>query len=193
MDKFKEYLKSFPDRFKLYIKNYWWKFLIVFVVILADMLTKFLLVPEDKSIWNEIVLIPEILTFTPAQNTGAGFSLLEGKQWLLIIITVVFLIFMTIFDISFQKKSKLFGVATALIVSGALGNLIDRVCFNYVRDFIYLKFINFPVFNIADMAITFGIVILMIYIIFYSTKPEKNVKKTENELPNEEQNLKNEE
>ena len=75
-------------------------------------------------------------------------------------------------------------------MAGAIGNLIDRILFGYVRDFIYLKFINFPVFNIADMALTFGIILLLLYIIFYTTKKTNNeiksqsVKKLSNDKAN---------
>ena len=142
---------------------------VIFAVLLTDMLTKFLIV-------TEVSIIDGVLAITPTQNFGAGFSVLSGQTWLLITITFVFLIGIVIFDILFKYKSTLFGIGTGLIVSGAIGNLIDRLAFGYVRDFIYLEFIDFPVFNVADMALTFGVILLAIYIVFFLEKSKKQHK-----------------
>ena len=154
---------------KNYFKNYWWKLVIIAVVLLADMLTKFFIV-------NEVSLIDGVLAITPTKNYGAGFSILTGQTWLLISFTLVFLVGIVIFDVLFKQKSTLFGIATGLIVAGSLGNLIDRLAFGYVRDFIYLQFINFPVFNVADMALTFGVILLAIYILFFFDKKQSDKK-----------------
>lgn len=154
------------DTIKTYFKNYWWKWIIIAVVLLVDMLTKFLIV-------TEATLIDGVLAITPTKNFGAGFSVLTGKTWLLILITIVFLLVIFAFDLFFKRKSKLLGVATGLIIAGGIGNLIDRLAFGYVRDFIYLEFINFPVFNVADIALTFGVILFAIYILFYMDKNKK--------------------
>jgi signal peptidase II len=158
---------------KNYFKNYWWKIIIIAVLLSIDMLTKFLLVNETATRTN---IIDGVLVILPTENYGAGFSLLTGKVMFLIIITIVFLLCIICFDIMFKKKSVMFGISTALIVSGAIGNLIDRIFFGYVRDFIYLEFINFPVFNVADMCLTFGVILLAIYILFVMPKNEKTEK-----------------
>lgn len=159
----------FKQTLKNYFKNYWWKLVIIAVVLLADMLTKFFIV-------NEASLIDGVLAITPTKNYGAGFSILTGQTWLLISFTLVFLIGIVIFDVLFKHKSTLFGIATGLIVAGSLGNLIDRLAFGYVRDFVYLQFINFPVFNVADMALTFGVILLAIYILFFFDKKQSDKK-----------------
>ena len=164
------------QRFKTYFKNYWWKYIIIACLIALDMVLKAVLVPQDQSKWQNYDIIKNVVSITPARNIGAGFSILEGHTWFLISITILFIIILAIFDIMYQKKSKLFGVSTALVMAGAVGNLIDRILFGYVRDFIYLDFINFPVFNVADMALTFGIILLVIYIIFFATKKENDTK-----------------
>lgn len=161
---------------KTYFKNYWWKYIIIAVLIAVDLVLKAIIVPQDQSKWQSVDIIKNVVSITPARNIGAGFSILEGKLWFLISITILFIIILAIFDIMYQKKSKLFGVSTALVMAGAVGNLIDRILFGYVRDFIYLDFINFPVFNVADMSLTFGIILLVIYIIFFATKNEIGTK-----------------
>ena len=64
----------------------------------------------------------------------------------------------------------MFGIATALIFGGAVGNLVDRINFQKVRDFIYLEFIRFPVFNVADICLTVGVILLGVYVVFFAGK-----------------------
>lgn len=172
---------------KAYIKKNWWKYLIALGVIFLDMLTKFLIVPADESLWKSTSLIGDFLWITPSKNIGAGFSILSGKVWLLILVTVIFLVGLTIYQFMFPKKSKIYNIALSLIFAGAIGNLIDRIFFGYVRDFLYFKFINFPVFNVADMALTFGVIILIVYILFFAkkegeTKSQQEVQVKKNDL-----------
>jgi signal peptidase II len=159
---------------KMYLKNNWWKYLIITCVIAVDLVTKALIVTET-SLGTETSLIGNIVVILPTKNSGAGFSMLSGKRWFLIVTTFIFLIALAVFDLLYQKKSALFCTATGLVIGGAIGNLVDRLLFGYVRDFIYLKFINFAVFNVADMALTVGIILLLVYIIFYSSKNEPKV------------------
>ena len=148
--------------------------MIIAFVLAVDLVTKALIVTEN-SLGTETSLIGNIVVILPTKNSGAGFSMLSGKRWFLIITTFIFLIAIAVFDLLYQKKSALFCTATGLVIGGAIGNLVDRPLFGYVRDFIYLKFINFAVFNVADMALTVGIILLLVYIIFYSSKTEQNV------------------
>ncbi len=178
---------------KTYLKNYWWKLIIIIVVLFADLLTKALIVRFDEGgnlISFETSLIGNFLVITPATNTGAGFSLFAGKQLLLIISTIIFLLVLIAFDFINKKRSLLYGFATGLILAGAVGNLIDRIAFGFVRDFVYFKFINFPVFNIADISLTIGVALLFLYMIFTSVKERKQAVKTdcENFVKNEEEN-----
>ena len=179
---------------KTYLKNYWWKLIIILVFLFADLLTKTLIVRFDEGgnlISFETSLIGNFLVITPATNTGAGFSLFAGKQLLLIISTIIFLLVLIAFDFINKKKSLLYGFATGLILAGAVGNLIDRIAFGFVRDFVYLKFINFPVFNIADISLTVGVALLCLYVIFTTVKEKKQIaQKTdcENFVKNEEEN-----
>ena len=168
--------------FKQFLKKNWWKYLIILVVIAIDMITKFLLVPNSEENFNTTVLIPDVLDILPVHNTGAGFSILSGKTWLLILMSAIFLVAYVTFDIIFKSNSVLYEIASACIIAGAIGNLIDRVVFGYVRDFVYLKFINFPVFNIADISLTVGCVLLIVYMLISIGKDKKEAKKDKNEI-----------
>lgn len=101
--------------------------------------------------------------FTLVQNTGAAFSMLAGKQTLLLVITGVAIAAMTAFQLlSADKETPLFRAAMWLLIGGAAGNFFDRIAYGAVIDFIEATFISFPIFNVADICITtaFGLIVL---------------------------------
>ncbi len=164
-------LKDFFQKIWKFCKaNY--VYLILFAVFLIfDQLTKVFF--TDKY----IPVINGVFSFTYTQNTGAGFSVLSGKVWLLILLSVLFLIGLVVFNHFQKNKSKLYKVSYVLILSGAIGNLIDRIFLGYVRDFLSFDLIHFPVFNIADSCLTIGIILLCIFFVFYDKPKDKNLVK----------------
>lgn len=115
-----------------------------------------------------------LFDFTYVRNTGAAFSMLSGKMGILAIVSILFCIGAIVFFIIKRPKSKLLCFSVTLMFAGALGNAVDRIFYGYVVDFIQTTFINFAVFNIADMAITIGAVLLVLYMLFEeSGKSEK--------------------
>jgi len=116
----------------------------------------------------DIVLIKDVLVFQYLENTGAAFGLLKNQAWLFIFFTIVFLAF-AIYLFKKMPKTKRFlplHIIIVVLLAGAIGNLIDRVSYAYVIDFIYFVPINFPIFNIADMYVTISAAILILLIIF---------------------------
>ncbi len=108
-----------------------------------------------------------LIDFTYVQNRGAAFSILSGKINFLAIISIIFCIGLIIYVIVKKPSHKLLCISLAMLFSGALGNAIDRLFYGFVVDFIETTFVNFAVFNIADIAITVGAILLGIYLIFY--------------------------
>lgn len=104
-----------------------------------------------------------VLSFTP--NDAALWGIGNGNAWavrLLLAMTAVFLFLLVFFTIRTRKTlPKLSRVIAGLLIGGSIGNLFDRIAFGYVRDMIYAKFINFPIFNIADSAICIAIALLV--------------------------------
>jgi signal peptidase II len=98
----------------------------------------------------------EILNFTYLENTGAAFGIFRGQQMFLIVVTGLFTVGAIAILFSGKIKSKLMLMSITLIIGGAVGNLIDRIFYGYVVDFIELKFINFAIFNFADMCVVVG-------------------------------------
>lgn len=145
-----------------------YSFTLILIFILLDQFTKYLAVQHLMN-KDDIILIPGVLQLHYLENTGAAFSLLEGKQLLFAIITPILLIIMAYILIRLpqNKKYTLLNYIIVFVIAGAIGNYIDRVTNNYVVDFIYFSLINFPVFNIADIYVTCSVIALFLVILFY--------------------------
>lgn len=129
------------------------------IALVIDQITKSLMQIYDV----HFDIIKGFLSFNYLQNTGAAWSILEGKQYLLIGITIAMLIL--VYNMSFSYENKLLNNITfGLLFGGIIGNLFDRVLYGFVRDFIDIRIFgyNFPIFNIADMAIVIGVIILIV-------------------------------
>lgn len=142
-------------------------YMLAFFVIVLDQGTKWLVV-EKMTLGQNIPLIEGFLSFHSHRNTGAAWGMFEGKMTFFYVVTVVIvLVFLYLFHTE-GKKSRLLSISLMLLIGGALGNFIDRVVREEVVDFIrvYIPIIqyDFPIFNVADMALTFGVLLLFIYI-----------------------------
>ncbi len=120
-------------------------------------------------------VISGILSFQYVYNEGAAFGILEGARVFFIIITIVVLVGLIYYLLKSRPQSRLEKWALATMAGGAIGNFIDRVYFGYVRDFIRVDFIEFPVFNIADcfVCIGAGLYILYAFSDMFKKKEEK--------------------
>ena|SRR3989338_3311065 len=137
-------------------------FVIVFAILSLDQLSKFI-ITRCLSQNQSIPLIQGIFHLTLIHNRGAAFGILRN-QVPLFISTSILAIILIYFNLKKNKHRKAYSIALSLILGGALGNLIDRLFFGYVIDF--LDFRIWPVFNIADSAITIAAVLLGWEILF---------------------------
>ena len=146
-------------------------YLVALIVVAIDQLSKWAVV-QFMELFESIPVIEGWLHITSSRNTGAAFSILQNKQWFLIPLSILVIVFI-IYYIYKERKNKLFSFSLALVLGGAVGNLIDRILTGSVVDFIDVRIINFAIFNIADSAITIGVTLLIIDIIFFQKKIEK--------------------
>ncbi len=137
-------------------------------LLLADQYTKWLAISHLKG-QEPFVIISRVLEFSYLENTGAAFSSFAGRQTLLICLTTVvtLLLLWKYLTLPGGRRFVPMRFCMLLIISGAVGNLIDRVSRNYVVDFIYFVPIDFPKFNVADIYITVGVAILALLLFFY--------------------------
>lgn len=112
--------------------------------------------------------------FTYAENRGAAFSILQGRTWLLIVLTAVICLVGLYFLFFSRRRLPVFpSIAIALALGGALGNLYDRVVLGYVIDMFDFCLINFAVFNVADSFVNIGVVMLAIWMVFFEEKDKR--------------------
>lgn len=142
----------------------------IVALVVIDQLTKVWAVNtlKDKA---PIQLINNVLElhYLPNGNTGAAFGMLQGKQWLFLIIAIVISLGLLFVINSFpdDKKYRYAIVIMTFIIAGGIGNMIDRISLKYVIDFIYISIINFPIFNVADMYVSVGTFFLIILSFVY--------------------------
>ncbi|MCM8780395.1 MAG: signal peptidase II [Candidatus Omnitrophica bacterium] len=148
-----------------------WVALIAIIILFFDQLTKFL-VNKNLTLHQSIPIIHKVLHITVVHNRGAAFGIFRN-QTLLFILTSILAISLILFNLKRDagRKSILYNFSLALILGGALGNLVDRLFLGYVVDF--LDFRIWPVFNLADSAITAGALGLG-YILVKSEHKDKN-------------------
>lgn len=137
--------------------------LVTFLVIIIDQLTKFL-INQNINYLKSFQIIKNFFYFTNAHNNGAAFSILSGYNLLFICVTLIAIYLIN----KYIEKN----ISFYILLGGIIGNLIDRLIFGYVRDFLDFRIFNynFPIFNISDICICLGIFLIIIKTI----KEDKN-------------------
>ncbi|HEX7066514.1 MAG TPA: signal peptidase II [Bacillales bacterium] len=148
-------------------------YLIAIAVIILDQITKWLVVTQ-MSIGGNIPIWEGIVSITSHRNRGAAFGILQGQMWLFYVITVVVVIGVVYYLQKQGLKQPLLGIALGLVLGGAVGNFIDRLFRGEVVDFIYFRVIDFPIFNVADSALTIGVVLIFIQTFLDGKKEKQN-------------------
>ena len=158
---------------KLKNKNIWSVFMII-VIIATDQITKYFaksyLYPDKAKDF-----IPGFIEFRYAENTGMAFSMFSGARWFFVVLTVAVVIACIVYMFKKAQSNLWLYWTLGVLISGAVGNLIDRIYLGYVIDFINPTFVNFAVFNIADCAVTLGAVSLVAYLVVDLFKKDEGV------------------
>lgn len=139
-------------------------FLISALLVGLDQWSKYLTV-QNISLGETKEFIPGFLSLTHLRNTGAAWSLLEGKMIFFYVITVIVSVVIIYLLIKNYKKSIWYSVGLSFVLAGAIGNFIDRVRLGYVVDMLQTDFMNFPIFNVADSTLVVGVICIFIYLI----------------------------
>ena len=141
--------------------------LLLAVFIILDQYAKYYAVLKLKN-QPPYVLVDGVFELRYLENRGAAFGLLQGQKFFFIFIAllVVCVILYVIIKAPYQKQYIKLHMALVLIASGAAGNVIDRIRYDYVVDFLYFSLINFPIFNVADIYVTLASIYLVILLLF---------------------------
>lgn len=144
--------------------KYGFLYLITFIIVLGgDLVTK-LVVNESMQLGQSCQVIKNFFYFTYIHNTGAAWGMLSGRFFLFYAISIIAGIMLIYYFIKSDKSQVLLRFGIVLIFSGMLGNLYDRVVFHYVRDFLdfFVFGYDFPIFNIADMGVVIGVLLIIL-------------------------------
>ena len=148
--------------------------------LVADRVSKYL-VDTNMELFDSIPFIPKFLDFYYIHNTGGAWGVFSGKTWLLVVTTAAVMIACIVVLIKNGRKNPLFFWSICLVLSGGVGNMIDRI-FNEgkVIDFIRTLFMEFPIFNIADCAVVIGAGLLILHFVLEIIAEEKEKKLKKN-------------
>lgn len=145
------------------------------ILTVADQLIKLWALSSLEPI-GSITIIENIFSLTYVENRGAAWGMMAGAKWYLIIMPIVIIVAAIAYLIIKKLSDPLLLWSVMLIVSGGLGNLIDRIFRGFVVDYLHATFIDFPVFNLADCCITIGAGLLILYVILSEIKERKEKK-----------------
>lgn len=147
----------------------------IIMLVGLDQYTKYLAVIhlKDKPAY---IIINGVLELNYLENRGAAFGMLQNQKFFFIFVAVVILsvIGYVLFKMPDHKKYRILHILFSLIGAGAIGNMIDRIRFNYVVDFIYFVLINFPIFNVADIYVTVSTAALVFLLLFVYKENDLN-------------------
>ncbi len=144
--------------------------------IVIDQVTKLLSVKFLMPL-NTVPLIKNVLHLTYVENTGAAFGMMKDQRWIFITVSAVTIIGMLLYLYLGHANNTLYAVSISMVISGGIGNMIDRLALGYVVDFIDFRLINFAVFNGADSFVCVGAGLLMLALILDIIAEYKSGKK----------------
>ena len=141
-------------------------FIIAAVSIAADQLIKILVINNLKPV-KSVTVIENLLNFTYVENKGMAFGMLANQRWVFIALTSAVIVALAVAVFKLKKQGTMFYISAALLIGGGIGNMIDRLLYGYVVDYISLSFFP-PVCNFVDYCVTAGVIMLLIYLFFFT-------------------------
>ncbi len=145
-------------------------YILALIVVLLDQITKLIVVALLKPIFTQDI-IHGVLSFKYTENIGVAFGLFGGGRIFFIISTLIIIIAIGIFIEKFKYDNLAFTLILTLVLGGAAGNLIDRIHYGYVVDFVYVHFLPY-IFNIADCFLIIGAILISAYLVFFEKELE---------------------
>ena len=153
-------------------------FLLIAALVVLDQVVK-LLVRTYIPLHGSVDFIPHVMDFTYVQNTGMAFSLFREHTWILALLSAVVSVVLIVMLVRRVVTHPFGTISLSLVIAGAIGNFIDRAFFGYVTDMFRTLFMDFAVFNVADICIVVGGIAFCVYFLFFFEKYEKHGKKEE--------------
>jgi len=146
-------------------------YLLSILLILIDQISKYYTLKMLKPI-GTLEIIKGVFSLTYVENRGAAFGILQNARWIFIAATAVAIVCLIVYKCKYKPKGIVINTALLFILSGAVGNMIDRIWRGFVVDMLEVTFISYPVFNFADCLVVIGAILLAIYILFIYKESE---------------------
>lgn len=164
--------------------------IIIALLTAIDQLTKYM-VQTSLQLYESKTVIDGLLSFTYVQNKGMAWGLFQGKIPVFAIVTVIIMIlsFRVLYNVVDNKRYRYVKYVVITIIAGGLGNFIDRVTLGYVVDFFEVEFVEFPVFNVADIYVTLGMFAMMIALFVYKNEELDEILRFSFKVKNEAEDL----
>ena len=139
--------------------------------LILDMLTK-LLVEGGMTVYESIPILRGVLHITHIENRGAAFGMLANHRWVFLVVSTLTILFVLLFLIRTRSRDPLLLTSLAMVLSGGIGNMVDRLALGYVVDMIDFCLIDFAVFNVADSFVCVGAALLFLAVLFEAKENE---------------------
>ena len=154
----------------------------VVILILLDQGTKLWALASLNPIHN-MTLVEGFMDLTFVENRGVAFGMFSGQRWFILLLTGIIAVGLIWFYVTMPKKKEYFPlrVSLVMVLSGAIGNIIDRLFRGYVVDFFEFTFFEWPVFNVADIYVVVGVILLALMIVFVVKDEDLELKKKKDE------------
>ena len=150
------------------IRKFFGPLLFVLILAVLDQISKYL-ASVHLMFKEDVVILKNILSLTYHENAGAAFGLFQGGRWFFLIFAVIIIIVICYYynNLPDGKVYAFIRFSLILILAGAVGNSVDRLINGYVVDFLQFDFINFPIFNVADIFVVCGTFSMAVAVLFF--------------------------
>lgn len=157
-------------------------FIITALIAFADQVTKQLIMNSGIALGENVDFIPWFVNITYVKNDGAAWGILDDARWVFMSLSTVAMIAIVYILIKYRRRHVVLEIGLAFVLGGGIGNMIDRVIYGSVTDFLHFTSENFPilnrsfpVFNVADIFVTVGAFVLIFYLVFLEPKVESRI------------------
>ena len=156
---------------ELHRRGVWISLAVAAVLLAADQILKYFVLRDLRPI-RSVPILPGLLELSYIENTGAAFGLFKNVMWLVFLITAVAFIVILVILFRYKKHTFFSYAASALLIAGGIGNLLDRIFYGFVVDFIHVLFFDY-IFNFADCCVTVGVVLFVIHVLLLSAREKQ--------------------
>ncbi len=153
--------------------------IITALIVVTDQITKQIVMHSGLALGESADFIPWLINFTYVKNDGAAWGMLDNARWVFMTLSSLAMLAIVYVLVKYRKRHVMLEIGLAFVLGGGIGNMIDRIIYGSVTDFLHFTSEsfpilnrNFPVFNVADIFVTVGAFVLIVYLLFVEPRIE---------------------